>query len=439
MVNTNKTPTFNMKVVVQETGIKPDTLRAWERRYGLPEPDRTQGGHRLYSQYDIDLLKWLLSRQEEGMSISRAAKLWRQMEEEGRDPLLLTDSIAPTETAKTDLNISGDMIAKTREAWLRSCLDYNEPEAQRILVQAFALYPVELVCSEVLQKGLSEIGKGWYEGRVSVQQEHFTSSLAVRQLEVMLSSMTQASRHGRILVACPPNEQHTFGALVLTLLLRRRGWEVIYLGANVPVQRLEESLTTINPHLVVVSAQTLQSASTMLEMANLLQRVGIPLAYGGLVFNQIPALRQHIAGHFLGEDLQKAPHTIEQLFHSPREQHQPKQATAQHLEAIDHFSRHRPEIEAQVQATMRHNDLPPDLLKFTNQELGNNLTAALQLGDVTLLEPNISWVAGLLNNYQYQLPQQLLDQYIQTYRTVIQQHLDPEKGKLILDWFADLH
>ncbi len=57
MANARKTPIFNMKVVVEETGIKPDTLRAWERRYGLPEPNRTQGGHRLYSQYDIDMLK----------------------------------------------------------------------------------------------------------------------------------------------------------------------------------------------------------------------------------------------------------------------------------------------------------------------------------------------------------------------------------------------
>ena len=56
-------PTFNLKAVVNETGLKPDTLRAWERRYGLPKPHRTPGGHRLYSQRDIDMLKWLISRQ----------------------------------------------------------------------------------------------------------------------------------------------------------------------------------------------------------------------------------------------------------------------------------------------------------------------------------------------------------------------------------------
>lgn len=57
MVST--TPAFNLKVVLKETGIAADTLRAWERRYGLPMPQRSAGGHRLYSQRDIETIKWL--------------------------------------------------------------------------------------------------------------------------------------------------------------------------------------------------------------------------------------------------------------------------------------------------------------------------------------------------------------------------------------------
>ena len=71
-------PVYNLKAVVRETGLKPDTIRAWERRYGLPEPQRADSGHRLYSQNDVNMLKWLISRQDEGMSISRAVVLWRQ-------------------------------------------------------------------------------------------------------------------------------------------------------------------------------------------------------------------------------------------------------------------------------------------------------------------------------------------------------------------------
>ena len=83
MVNGNNTArahemaTYNLKAVVQQTGVKPDTLRAWERRYGLPQPERTAGGHRIYSEEDIEILLWLLSKQAEGLSISRAVKLWK--------------------------------------------------------------------------------------------------------------------------------------------------------------------------------------------------------------------------------------------------------------------------------------------------------------------------------------------------------------------------
>src|SRR3954462_9572650 len=73
-------PMYNLKAVVQETGLKPDTLRAWERRYGLPDPQRRESGHRLYSQNDINMLKWLSTRQDEGMSISRAVELWRSLQ-----------------------------------------------------------------------------------------------------------------------------------------------------------------------------------------------------------------------------------------------------------------------------------------------------------------------------------------------------------------------
>src|SRR5688572_24436423 len=91
----DSTPIYNLKAVVQETGLKPDTLRAWERRYGMPEPDRTQGGHRLYSQRDIEVLKWLISRQGEGMTISRAVDLWQRLNQDGHDPLQMPEYTVP--------------------------------------------------------------------------------------------------------------------------------------------------------------------------------------------------------------------------------------------------------------------------------------------------------------------------------------------------------
>ena len=162
MVST--TPAYNLKVVLKETGLAADTLRAWERRYGLPVPQRTAGGHRLYSQRDIETIKWLIKRQADGLSISRAVDMYNDLLASGSDPL--GDSIQPTliyapadasryQSPETTLDSS-------RERWVRACIDFNESNAEQTLNQAFSIFPVEEVCVEVLQKGLSEIGKLWY-------------------------------------------------------------------------------------------------------------------------------------------------------------------------------------------------------------------------------------------------------------------------------------
>ncbi|RMD52579.1 MAG: MerR family transcriptional regulator, partial [Candidatus Thermofonsia bacterium] len=96
---------YNLKAVVTKTGMKPDTIRAWERRYGLPLPKRTKGRHRLYSQRDLETIKWLQARLAEGMSISQAVKLWRSLEADDHDPLHIYESKATQETA---VSVHGD-------------------------------------------------------------------------------------------------------------------------------------------------------------------------------------------------------------------------------------------------------------------------------------------------------------------------------------------
>lgn len=445
MLDSSTTPTFNMKVVVQETGLKPDTLRAWERRYGVPSPERTTGGHRLYSQHEIDMLKWLIARQEEGLNISHAVELWRQLESEGQDPLLsygheasllpraLAGARAREGAAAKPVLVSGERIDVMREAWIAACLRFEEQTAQQILAQAFAIFPMETVCFELLQKGLQQIGAGWYEGRVSVQQEHFASALAVRQLESLLSSLASAVRQGRLLVACPPEEQHTFGPLLLALLLRRRGWDVVYLGANVPLARLEAAVQAIKPQMVLVAAQTLPAAGTTLEMARLLQGMGVPLAYGGGVFNQIAGVRERIPGYFLGASLPDAPAKVEGWLHAlpPLPAFLP--TSAAYETARRHFEERRPLIEAYVHEHVQMAELPRALLLSVNKELGEHILAALKLGDMALLMPSIEWIQGLLLNLAYRMPAKTLRAYLSVYADAAATHLD-ERGEPLLTW-----
>ena len=80
----NTIPHYNLGYVIRETNIHPDTLRAWERRYGLPKPQRSEGGHRLYTSRDIEIIRWLMQQQNNGLSISKAVALMKELVADGR-------------------------------------------------------------------------------------------------------------------------------------------------------------------------------------------------------------------------------------------------------------------------------------------------------------------------------------------------------------------
>jgi DNA-binding transcriptional MerR regulator/methylmalonyl-CoA mutase cobalamin-binding subunit len=425
---------FNLKAVVRQTGIKPDTLRAWERRYGLPEPARSSGGHRLYSQHDIDTLNWLVARQHEGLSIKRAVEQWRQVEAEGHDPLQMVTAFAPQTIAAPSPYAAGETLKQMQEDWLHACLSYDEQQAALILNQAFALYPPEAVAVEVLQRAAARVGEGWYEGDVTVQQEHFCSALIVRRLEALVMSAPPPSRPGRILVACPPEEYHIISPLLRTFLLRRRGWQVLYLGANVPTEQLETTVTAAKPHLVIIAAQRLHTAANLVEAAQLLRQERVPLAYGGLIFNLLPALRRRVAGHFLGEALEAAPRAVESLMTAPHPVPVAEETPAAYRQALDRFEERRALIEAQLIRELDGGSLAHQHLAVANQQIGLNIGAALALGDIHFLGTDLEWVRGLLRNYQ--IPDGAMSAYLHAYLQAATEQLG--KDDPVVGWLGEL-
>jgi len=390
----NSTPTFNLKVVIKETGIAADTLRAWERRYGLPMPVRTPGGHRLYSQRDIETVKWLMAKQREGLSISRAVDLWNELSTSGEDPLPAPPSgtISVTQIASA----SSENLDMVRKQWLDACLTFNENIAEQALNQAFALYPLDAVCIEVLQKGLIEMGELWYQSKATVQQEHFASALAHRRLDALIAATPPPTRSETILIGCTVDEQHTFTPLLLTLLLRRRGFKVVYLGANVPNQRFKETLLSIKPHLVILSAQLLQTANGLRETAENLMASGARVAYGGRIFNLVPDIRKRIPAHFLGESLQEAIQAIETLLSTdiPLKDFSPVSEQEKKLSKL--FSQNQPLVTLKTFAETRKFDFPENYTHIATQQLGNSLSATLSLGNIQALRSDIEWIKGLL-------------------------------------------
>lgn len=435
----SQAPTYNIKVVLNKTGIAADTLRAWERRYGLPTPQRTAGGHRLYSDRDVEIIKWLLAQQEEGLSISRAVDLWNEQIASGSDPLADIASMISTSPLAVPPAAPDSTLDTFRTEWIEACMDFDEIAAEQTLNQAFSLFSIESVCTQVIQNGMSEIGNLWYENKLSVQQEHFASSLAMRRLDALLSAAPAPTRKETILVGCPADEWHTFTPLLISLFLRRRGYKVIYLGANVPADRFNETVKDTKANLVLLVAQQLISAATLQQAAQSLTNKEISVAYGGRIFTLRPNMTDYIPGYFLGNDLGSAINEIEKVFKSKNMPKALKATSQKYVAAHQAFTSKRTRIEATFKEMLQPLSISTDGIKNGIHFLGDHIAAALQLGDMSHVSAEIDWLRMMLEAHTthteelvqfFDIYSQAIDENINGQGTPIKEWLDSEMGKI---------
>ena len=436
MARSIKAPAYNLKVVLQLTGIKPDTLRAWERLYGLPLPQRTTGGHRLYSQYDVEMIKWLMERLEEGMRINRAIDLWREIEADGKDPLAEARPVGASQVVLArpvddQPLISGAPLAEMRERWIEACLAFDESSAERILSQSYALYPVELVCLEVLQRGIVQIGEQWYAGTTTVQQEHFASSLVVRRLDALIAASSTPTRPGKILVGCPAQEEHVIAALMTTLFLRRHGWEVIYLGANVPLLDMERAVSTTNASLVILIASQLHTAANVFQAASHLRDTGVRLAFAGPIFTRQNRLTLSIPGVYLGDRLDRLVQIVEMLMQHPDQPISVQAARPGYMEAHAQIAEKQALLKADIWEQLSSDGIKEHTLQAANDYLMQDILAALTLNDLDSLMTEIEWVDTLISHQE--LPGKLLPEYLRVFAGSLDRQIGLP-GKVVSDW-----
>lgn len=282
------TPVYTIKTVVQETGIAPATLRAWERRYGVLSPGRSEGGYRLYSERDIWTLRWLKNQVDAGVSISRAVALLDIRHQAGEEPELELDRRAaplPADNVRTVDTIVEDL--------LDALLGFHESQADTVLGEAFALYPVETVAEDIITPTLVEIGERWHHGEATVVQEHFATAFLRRRLTALFHAYEQPRSGLLAITGSAPSEWHDVGILLVSLTLRRAGWRVIYLGQNVPADHLTRELQKLRPDLVCLSCTGRESALAAREVHAALASLPEPrpqLILGGLAFRMYPEL-----------------------------------------------------------------------------------------------------------------------------------------------------
>jgi DNA-binding transcriptional MerR regulator len=244
----------------RRSGVSPELLRAWERRYGLLRPTRSSGGLRLYSEDDVERVRRMRQHLSDGLAAAEAAAL------AVREPA--REQQAPP------------LVPATALRELTTALDaFDEPAAQAILDRLLAIATVETVLLEIVLPYLRELGDRWERGEASIAQEHFASS-------VMRGRMLGLARGwGRgvgpvALMACLPGERHELGLIAFGLALRSRGWRVAYLGADTPLDTLEQAAAALEPRLVVLSAQSEGPVRACVDELRALGQQW-PLAIGG--------------------------------------------------------------------------------------------------------------------------------------------------------------
>ncbi|OQA44813.1 MAG: HTH-type transcriptional repressor YcgE [Chloroflexi bacterium ADurb.Bin325] len=293
-------PVYTIKTVVQETGIPSATLRAWERRYGVLSPGRSDGGYRLYSERDIATLRWLKAQVDAGVSISRAVALLQLRRRTGEEPERQPDRAGSDPPALPSAGARG--AEAIGDELLGALLAYQEARVEAILTEAFALYPVETVAEDIIAPVLVRIGELWRRGEASIVQEHYATAILRRRLAGLFHAYVQPAAGPLAMTGAGPSEWHDVGILLVSLVLRRMGWQVIYLGQNVPADHLGQEILRLRPALVCLSASTRENAEVLADVYELVRDLPEPrprLIFGGRAFNAHPELRSRFADSYI--------------------------------------------------------------------------------------------------------------------------------------------
>lgn len=247
------TPRYPVRLVASRTGLSPHVLRAWERRYQVVTPTRTEGGQRLYSEHDIQRLRLLHRLSERGHAIGRIAAL--PLEE-------LTRLDQEVEAAEADGG-SAEQVDLEAGAAVRAALAaarrFEAAELQAVLERAAVTLGVPAFLENVVVPLVDLIGHGWAEGTVSVAQEHMATAVVRRILTWLLGVFElhgvtrQAVVRRQILVATPPTQVHEIGALLAAVSAASEGWRVSYLGPDLPAEEIVAAAVETGADVVALS------------------------------------------------------------------------------------------------------------------------------------------------------------------------------------------
>jgi DNA-binding transcriptional MerR regulator len=257
---------FPIRILSELSGVPAATLRAWERRYGLLKPKRTSKGHRLYTQADLETVRQVVGLLEREHTISKAVKLVR---EGGVDE-------------KQDPQGEQSPWVSFRKRLLRGVESFDEARLDAVYQEALSLYPIGMVSTNLLQPVLVMLGERWEERPAGIAEEHFFTAYLRNKIGARMHHLSSGCRGRRLLMACMPGERHEFGLLLFALSALSRGYRILYLGADLPLEQVRQVVAAAPVDGILLSGTRLEATAQLLDgIAGLAAELSQPVMLGG--------------------------------------------------------------------------------------------------------------------------------------------------------------
>lgn len=299
MPGTHPSGLFPISSVSQLTGVNTVTLRAWERRYGLIRPTRTEAGHRLYTEQDIERIKLILQLLDEGIAISRVQAALRIAAEREQAPAAAQEG--PWQHYQQDM--------------LRAVGEFDEARLEQVYNESMALYPVDVVTRQLLLPLLEQLGERWMQVDTGIAEEHFFSVFMRNKLGARFHHRNSVNTGPLLVAACLPGEQHEFGLLLFALAAHARGYRIILLGADMPLAPIAAVVKRTGSAGIILSgsvecdAQQLQT-----ELEELRRQTGVPVFVGGSSARRYRSQIEAAGAQSVGDDLIVGIHQLARHF-----------------------------------------------------------------------------------------------------------------------------
>jgi DNA-binding transcriptional MerR regulator/methylmalonyl-CoA mutase cobalamin-binding subunit len=257
---------YRIQTVAQLTGLTPSVIRAWESRYQLVVPARTEAGYRIYDDEDVALLRGAQKLISEGMAPMQVARLPRGQVLGRACPERVPAPSYPepeSEAQGPPMAPSTCLFTPQITEIIEAFANFDSDRVEKLLGPLMTALTPHAACHSFLLPLLRELGDRWHAGRLSVAAEHFGTCIVRSKLLAALEALRERTGPHKVVCACPPGEFHEIGLLMFALFAASQGFRPVYLGVNLPLSDMLDAVVHTRPEILGLSIVTRHEPDTL--------------------------------------------------------------------------------------------------------------------------------------------------------------------------------